>query len=175
VHDHSVLFSPWHRVCCSSPCCCFRVVDKGRLRRITKVRIDGTMMIETKKWDGFSFREISAGGTSFEDAAGAFSVFTIPRHVTQLTWGRLNVGSRIDKRQGLGCLISCVTRGIICCFTIVSKGRKVVKKRDSTLDFYTKVIIVVCTLVKVYNMKKKNRVDRYRRINHLVIFLVHLM
>ena len=38
---------------------------------------------------------------------------------------------------------------------IVSKGRMIVKKRDSTLDFTTKVIIVVCTLVKVYNMKKK--------------------
>jgi hypothetical protein len=31
----------------------------------------------------------------------------------------------------------------------------IVKKRDSTLDFTTKVIIVVCTLVKVYNMEKK--------------------
>ena len=48
VHDHSVLCLPWHCVCCSSPCCCFRVVDNGRLRRITKVRIDG-MMIENKK------------------------------------------------------------------------------------------------------------------------------
>ena len=43
----------------------------------------------------------------------------------------------------------------MCGSAIVSKGRMVVKKRDSTLDFYTKVIIVVCTLVKVYNMKKK--------------------
>ena len=37
-----------------------------------------------------------AGGTSFGDAAGAFPVFTIPRRVTQLTVGQLNVGSRID-------------------------------------------------------------------------------
>ena len=72
------------------------------------------MMIENKK---MAFKVVQssegsvAGGTSsFEDAAGAFSVFTIPRHVSQMTWGRLNVGSRIDKRQGLGCLISCVTR-----------------------------------------------------------------
>ena len=38
---------------------------------------------------------------------------------------------------------------------IVSKGRMILKKRGSTLDLQMKVIIVVCTLVKVYNMKKK--------------------
>ena len=45
-----------------------------------------------------------AGGTSFEDAAGGTvscsAEFTIPRHVTQLTGGRLNIGSRIDKGRG---------------------------------------------------------------------------
>ena len=59
-------------------------------------------------------------------------------------------------------------------YTVVFEGADESEKRGSTLDFLMKVIIVVCTLVKVYNMKK-NRIDRYRRINHLVIFLVHLM
>ena len=31
----------------------------------------------------------------------------------------------------------------------------ILKKRGSTLDLQMKVRIVVCTLVKVYNMKKK--------------------
>ena len=38
---------------------------------------------------------------------------------------------------------------------IVSTGRMNQEKRGTTLDFLMKVIIVVCTLVKVYNMKKK--------------------
>ena len=38
---------------------------------------------------------------------------------------------------------------------IVSKGRMIGKKRGTTLDFTMKVIIFVCTLVKVYNMEKK--------------------
>ena len=38
---------------------------------------------------------------------------------------------------------------------IVSKGRMIGKKRGTTLDFTMKVIIFVCTLVNVYNMKKK--------------------
>ena len=37
----------------------------------------------------------------------------------------------------------------------VSKGRMIGKKRGTTLDFTMKVIIFVCTLVKVYNMGKK--------------------
>jgi hypothetical protein len=41
------------------------------------------------------------------------------------------------------------------CGTIVSKGRMIGKKRGTTLDFTMKVIIFVCTLVNVYNMKKK--------------------
>ena len=63
---------------------------------------------------------------------------------------------------GCGLRTSVNFRGLICRHSrphlsgsIVSKGRMIVKKRDSTLDFTTKVIIVVCTLVKVYNMKKK--------------------
>ena len=40
-------------------------------------------------------------------------------------------------------------------YTIVSTGRMNQEKRGTTLDFLMKVIIVVCTLVKVYNMKKK--------------------
>jgi hypothetical protein len=39
-----------------------------------------------------------------------------------------------------------------------------------------KVIIVVCTLVEsLKHEEKKNGIDRYRRINHLVIFLVYFM
>ena len=36
-----------------------------------------------------------------------------------------------------------------------TKGRMIGKKRGTTLDFTMKVIIFVCTLVNVYNMKKK--------------------
>jgi hypothetical protein len=55
-------------------------------------------VIENKKmrWLSCCWEGSVAGGTSFGDAAGAFPVFTIPRHVTQLTVGQLNVGSRID-------------------------------------------------------------------------------
>ena len=38
---------------------------------------------------------------------------------------------------------------------VVFEGADESEKRGSTLDFLMKVIIVVCTLVKVYNMKKK--------------------
>ena len=40
-------------------------------------------------------------------------------------------------------------------YTVVFEGADESEKRGSTLDFLMKVIIVVCTLVKVYNMKKK--------------------
>ena len=40
-------------------------------------------------------------------------------------------------------------------YTVVFEGADESEKRGSTLDFLMKVIIVVCTLVKVDNMKKK--------------------
>ena len=40
-------------------------------------------------------------------------------------------------------------------YTVVFEGADESEKRGSTLDFLMKVIIVVCTLEKVYNMKKK--------------------
>ena len=42
-------------------------------------------------------------------------------------------------------------------YTVVFEGADESEKRGSTLDFLMKVIIVVCTLVKVYNIKKKTR------------------
>ena len=42
-------------------------------------------------------------------------------------------------------------------YTVVFEGADESEKRGSTLDFLMKVIIVVCTLVKVYNIKKKKQ------------------
>jgi hypothetical protein len=50
------------------------------------------------------------------------------------------------------------------------------KARINHLCNKGKVIIVVCTLVEsLKHEEKKNGIDRYRRINHLVIFLVYFM
>ena len=115
VHDHSVLYLPWHRVCCSSPCCCFRVVDNGRLRRITKV---GSMewWLKTKKWDGFLLRGISCGW--YIVWGRCWSIFCVHdfKACHSIDVGTIERRFQDWQRQGLGCLISCVTRGIICSF-----------------------------------------------------------
>ena len=136
-----------------------RVVVSGLLIMVDceGLRKFGSMewWLKTKKWDCFLFRGISCRWYIVWGRCRSIFCVHDSKACHSIDGGTIERWFQNWQRQGLGCLISCVTRGIICCFTIVSKGRKVVKKRDSTLDFYTKVIIVVCTLVKVYNMKKK--------------------